>query len=242
MTEKNSAPDRGSDTETKLSLHLVGKLLFASTAAVIALGVFQEVYTRHFGEETLLRGMPQIALDGEHNVGAWYTSCLMVAAAFVLFLTGRAESDKGGLRKSSPWYALAVIFVGMSIDESASFHEILGQPLRDKLGTGGFLYYAWVIPGGIFALSAAIAFIPFLLSLPRPVAVRFVAAGAIFVGGAVGLELFEGYLADRGEEGSPLYMAFVIIEEGMEMTGIALFLATAIGHLGNIHPKWRLGN
>lgn len=226
---------------TRLSLHLLDRLLVAMTATVIGLGVFQEVYTRHFGEETLLRGMPQIALDGEMNVGAWYTSSLMVASALVLFLTGRAVRDVSGGRGALPWYCLAVIFVGLSIDEAASFHEILGTPLRNALGTGGLLYYAWVIPGAIFALTVAIAYIPFLLALPRRIAAGFVVAGAIFVGGAIGLELFEGYLADNGAVDSAAYMALVIVEEGMEMTGIALFLATAIRHLSTLQPNWQLG-
>jgi len=234
--------DHGKSSETRLSLHLLGKLLFAMTALVIGLGIFQEVYTRHLGEETLLRGMPQIALDAEMNVGAWFTSSLMVASALALYLIGRAERDVAGKRRSVSWYALAVIFIGLSIDEAASFHEILGTPLRNTLGTGGLLYYAWVIPGAIFALTVAIAFIPFLLSLPRNIAVRFVAAGAIFVGGAIGMELFEGYLADNGAVDSALYMALVIIEEGMEMSGIALFLATAIRHLSNVQPNWRIGD
>jgi hypothetical protein len=166
----------------------------------------------------------------------------MVASALVLYLIGRAESDLAGKQHARSWYALAVIFVGLSIDEAASFHEILGTPLRNALGTGGLLYYAWVIPGAIFALAVAIAFIPFLLRLPRAIAVRFVAAGAIFVFGAIGFELFEGYLADNGAVSSPEYMALVIIEEGMEMSGIALFLATAANHLSNLQPNWRIGD
>uniref|UniRef100_UPI003D117D5F hypothetical protein n=1 Tax=Roseibium sp. TaxID=1936156 RepID=UPI003D117D5F len=225
---------------TQLSLRAAGPLLFAATACVIALGIFQETYTRLLGEETILRGMPQIALDGEHNVGAWFSSALMTLSALALYLAGRAQRDIPGGRTPLPWYALAVIFVGLSIDESASFHEILGDPLRNTLGTGGFLYFAWVIPGAIFTLAVGILFIPFLLSLPRGVAVRFIVAGAIFVGGALGMELLEGKLADEGKMGSVLFMVFVIIEEAMEMFGIALFLSTVVAHLVSIQPNWRL--
>ncbi len=225
---------------TRLSLRAVGPLVFTATACVVTLGIFQEVYTRILGEETILRGMPQIALDGELNVGAWYSSALMILSAIGLFLTGRVQRDVPEGRAPLPWYALAVIFVGLSIDESASFHEILGDPLRNALDTGGLLYFAWVIPGAIFTLTVGVLFIPFLLTLPRGVAVRFVVAGAIFVGGALGMELLEGNLADKGEMGSVLFMVFVIIEEAMEMFGIALFLSTVVTHLVSVQPKWQL--
>ncbi|PHP64547.1 hypothetical protein CSC94_23865 [Zhengella mangrovi] len=138
--------------------------------------------------------------------------------------------------------ALAFIFVCLSIDEAASFHEILAEPLRNMLGTSGILYFAWVIPGAAFALAVAIVFIPFLCSLPLATALRFVASGAIYVGGALGMELVGGYLADNGLLGSPLYMIVSTIEESMEMVGMALFFSAALDHLVQTQPNWRLGN
>jgi hypothetical protein len=49
-------------------------------------------------------------------------------------------------------------------------------------------------------VALAIYFVPFMLRLPRPTAVRFFIAGAIFVSGAFGMEFIGGYFVSIGGE------------------------------------------
>jgi hypothetical protein len=66
------------------------------------------------------------------------------------------------------WYLLAIIFVFLSIDETAVIHEKLWKPLHLSLETTGLFYYAWVIPYGIVSILIPLFFFKFLRSLsPR---------------------------------------------------------------------------
>ena len=68
-------------------------------------------------------------------------------------------------------------------------------------------------------------------------------AALIYLGGAAGMELYGGFLHARlgvAELGaSTAYMTEVLVEEGMEMFGIALFIYALLTHMqetmGSIH-------
>jgi hypothetical protein len=49
-------------------------------------------------------------------------------------------------------------------------------------------------------------------------------SGALFVSGAVGMEMVGGGLAERGQQLTLLYDLITSIEEVLEMVGIAVFL------------------
>lgn len=61
--------------------------------------------------------------------------------------------------------------------------------MRTLLGTGGVFYFAWVIPGAAFVCLFALAYLGFLLAMPRPIAMTMVLAGIIYVSGAIGAEM-----------------------------------------------------
>ncbi|MCB0912386.1 MAG: hypothetical protein KDB60_12300 [Propionibacteriaceae bacterium] len=63
-------------------------------------------------------------------------------------------------------------------------------------------------------------------ALPRPALVGFLASGAVYVLGAVGLEAIGGYLADNGGFNSVGFVVECHLEELFEMLGQIGFLAS----------------
>jgi hypothetical protein len=83
-------------------------------------------------------------------------------------------------------------------------------------------------------LLVGLADLPFLAALPAPTRGLFIVAGAVYVGGAVGMELVEGYVVEdyHGTEN----LAFIVastVEEGLEMVGIVIFIRALMGYLGD---------
>ncbi len=219
-------------------------LLVVATVVVIMLGILREFVVAAIGVETALQDLRHIALDAEQTLAAWYSSSMMLAAAALLFLAGLASRSAGrpsGLRRMHLyWFALAVLFACMSIDEAVSFHEVLITPLRTHLNTDGALYFAWVIPGAIFVAVVGALFIPFLLALPRALAAGFALSGGLFVGGALGMEFVGGYFVSSEGWDSKRYIAAAVIEESLEMIGLTVFLGFLVGHLKSCKRAWHL--
>lgn len=76
-----------------------------------------------------------------------------------------------------------------------------------------------------------VVYFPFLLRLPRKTCYSMLIAAALFLGGAVGLELVEGrHDSLYGTETLTLQF-FVLAEEVMEMLGVALFVCTLLAYI-----------
>ncbi|RMH18839.1 MAG: hypothetical protein D6701_05725 [Gemmatimonadetes bacterium] len=144
-------------------------------------------------------------LDEENNLPTWFSSFLLLLAAGFVHLTAESEPRDRGW-----WRVLAAGFVVLSLDEVAGLHETLNTAVS----------FNWALPGAVVALAAGVAFVPFLRRLERPTALLYLAAGALYVGGAVGVEL----LAADMDVDTFAYAGATAVEEGMEMFGAWLFL------------------
>ena len=85
----------------------------------------------------------------------------------------------------------ALGFVVMAFDEGWSIHETLVNPIRSLLGSSrlGIFYFAWVVPGIAIVLALGLYFLGFLRRLPGLTRRQFILAAALFLGGAIGMEL-----------------------------------------------------
>lgn len=178
-----------------------------------------------------------INVDTEGNVPTLFASGLLLSSAGLLVAIGRLSRDAGG--SAVPWRLLALMFLGIGIDESSMLHEALSAPVRRYLGDlGPAFHYAWVIPGIVATVAVGAAFLPFLLRLPSATRNRFILAAAIFVGGAIGMELAGGLAAGH----YTLEVVLYTIEEGLEMTGIIIFLNALLAHIETYYPEsvWRV--
>jgi hypothetical protein len=171
-------------------------------------------------------------LDLELNVPAFFSALILLMAAALLsaiFYLRMSASEKG----TAYWAVLAAGFTFMAFDEVAALHERMIEPMRAMLGEHdlGALYFAWVVPAGVVVLFLGIYFLKFLWNLPASTRNYFVIAGFIFLGGAFGLELFEGKHAELYGKEDLIYYTLVTCEEAMEMLGVMVFIHGLINYI-----------
>ena len=167
--------------------------------------------------------VPLFSLGADGNLPNFYSSLALLFSGLLLVATGVA-TRLNGERDGWHWLGLAAVFGFLSLDEMMELHERLIEPVREALGTGGLLFYAWIIPYSLAAAALLIIYSPFLLRLPRATATLMVIAGAMFVAGAVGLEMLGGLHFERYGSQNPGYVALQTIEETLEMMGIVVFI------------------
>lgn len=206
----------------------VTRVLAIAIGALTALHVAQLLVCSALGHCRLL-GLSQLFdTNLEQNVPAFFSALNMLFCALLLVMLARADSR----RNAAGWSLLALLFLLLPFDELFAVHETLNVPLRERLGSSGPLFFAWVIP---YALAVAIV-APLLLRLLRgvPKATRrgFVDAGALFLAGAVGLEMIAASLAGApGERATLPVLVAQTLEELLEMSGVALFTRALLRYM-----------
>ena len=185
----------------------------------------------------------QVRLDREQSLATFFSFGLLLLCSLLLSVIA-TQQRAARSRWYWHWVGLACLFLLLSYDEAASLHERLIGPLRELLGVGGVLYFAWVIPGLAFVLLIGVIYFPFLMALPPFFRYLFVLSGAIYVTGALGMEMIAGSLFDQNltEVGqiqrvehrrqvldSRSYLIIMTIEESLEMIGAILFIHSLMG-------------
>lgn len=216
---------------TRLLVATVAALHVLNIPAVLFRYVWPSDWARHY--------IAFFGVSGEGKLPTFYSGLTLLAAAALLGLIAAHERQRGG-RFNRHWAALALIFILMAMDEMVSIHELSTGTLRLHLGiTGGPLYHAWVVPAVVFLVFMAAAYFRFLLALPGRSRTLFLIAGALYVGGALGMEMAGGaYLAARGQDLT--YGVLASLEEVLEMAGIVVFLYGLMDHLERHAPASRI--
>ena len=151
--------------------------------------------------------------DEEDSFPTWYSASALLLTSGCLWVKARSS----GRKQDSlvwHWYGLAIGFLLLSVDEIAGVHETFNSVIE----------ISWAIPGGILALFLAGVYLMFLLQIERRLAVQFILGGALFVGGAVGVELLTEPYLENDELNTLPYNLWTAVEEGMEMGGVLVFL------------------
>jgi hypothetical protein len=154
----------------------------------------------------------------------------MLVAALVSFLLYRGDRGADRYRRCY-WLVLSALMLAMSIDESVGFHEAFITILAPLASFSSFLHFAWVALAIPFVLLFGLTSLRFLAALPRPLAMRIAAAGALFMVGALILEMVDGDILRRWGENSTAYVVGYVLEDAFEMAGMTLFVGATIGHL-----------
>src|ERR687883_761930 len=153
-----------------------------------AIAVFLYHHRHHHGG----RFFQEFSLDKEANVPSWFSSALLLTAAAMLAVVALdALARKAPWRRH--WAGLSVVFVVLSLDETAEIHERIGSWLRAHLHLHGPLHYAGVVPALALAAAVAVAYVPFLRALPRSTRLGIVVSSAIYISGAAGVEAISGW-------------------------------------------------
>lgn len=201
-------------------------ILAAVTAVIVAAGVAVEVLKPVYGLKKESGVLPLLSLSYEQNLPTFYTAFLLLSNALLLALLAQGTRKSGG-RFAAAWWVLAAGFFYIAVDEVLSFHEELSK----LMAFDGVLHFSWVIPAAILVLLIGAAYIPFLRHLPRSMRNRFLLAGAVYVGGAVGMELPLGWWTVHHGTDNLGYGLIDALEEAMEMLGLNLFLLALLDHL-----------
>ncbi len=172
-------------------------------------------------------------LNNEVGLGTWFSQIILFVAGLLLFAIGLHY--KKTQSSSMPWLILGVIFIYMSVDEGAALHELASYPTRYLLGgTSGIFTFAWVIPALIAVAVFGLTFFKFWLSLPAKIRGLFLISAAIYITGAVGLEMI-GAAYYGANPGSMLNVtvsdSLIAIEEGLEMSGVTIFIYSILSYM-----------
>ncbi|MCP4748545.1 MAG: hypothetical protein GY874_20785 [Desulfobacteraceae bacterium] len=201
----------------------ISKILIICILILALLSIIGQVFKYYLNHGWMFGFVPLFYLDLESNIPAWFSSFILFLASLLLFLITVAKYKKNDSYRHH-WKILAILFFYLSIDEVAMLHEYPIEPLRKAFNMGGFFYYSWIIPAIIILIVLGIIFWKFLCHLPVRTKVWFIIAGAVYVGGAIGIEMISGYHADIYGEQNMLYAMIITCEEVMEMIGVTLFI------------------
>ena len=175
-------------------------------------------------------------LWAEASIPSWYSITLLLACTALLAVIAGAKRAVAD-RYARHWLGLALIFLALSIDDAADLHGQSSYKLREMFETGGFLTYAWVIPGAIACVAVGLAYLRFLTDLPPSVRWRFLVGGALFIAGALVMEMIEArYDSQYGVENMP-YRIMVAIEESLEMSGLVIFISALLAYLSSLAER-----
>lgn len=240
VLDRACATDTPSTARLNLSAHLaldispawlLRKLLtiivFLASVNLIILAL-----DHNFGHARLFGLADKFNLNREANVPSWYSSSSILLAAGLLWLVARLH-QRHQLPFARHWKALAAVFVLLSLDEAASFHEMM---LIDIKGPR-FFYFAWLMVGVPMLALLAVAYFRFLFALPLRTRNLFLGAASIYIAGAAGMEMLDGWWASLHGSRNLTYGLLTTLEETLEMLGIAIFIYAILDYLRNLQHK-----
>jgi hypothetical protein len=141
----------------------------------------------------------------------------------LLLVDAASAARLSGERHVYRLIVLAFGFCYLSVDEYMSLHERLIPVMQVTVGAG-------------LALSTVLSYAGWLRDLPVNIRRQTLAAGGLYVGGALGMDTVGTLILEAGL----LYAMSTTLEEGLELIGVTLFIAAmlnlgtarAIPHLG----------
>jgi hypothetical protein len=153
-----------------------------------------------WGQEAFLQPLRLFDVGQERSIPTWFETIQFLLCSILLAVIAAAKKQRSD-RYILHWSVLSVIFIYFSADESASIHEAIGQLSEHLLhNTTGFtpsgaISFFWVVPGAVFVLIVLVAYLRFLAHLPRSTRRLFLFAGAVFVLGALGIEMLSAQVS-----------------------------------------------
>lgn len=169
-------------------------------------------------------------VNEEGNVPTWFAATTLLLSAGLFAITWQSVRAAGE-PYARHWGVLALIFLFIAVDEAASIHELLILPVRELFSAERAFYFAWVIPYGIAVIGFALVYARFMLAIPRRTALLLFGAAALFVSGALGMEMLSPWVYDwTGEVTLPMFV-MLLIEETLEMLGAAVLVYALLDHL-----------
>ena len=216
-------------------------MLLAITVLLTALGIWGQ-YLRCFPDVIQNISGPwyefgldflshEFDLNAEQNIPTYFNTLLLVISAA---LFGIIAAHKRGIKDKFRyhWTFLALLFLYLSVDETAVIHEKLIKPIRAAIGIGNWFYFAWVVPAIIVLAVLALAYITFFLHLSTRFKILFFTSLFIYFAGAVGGEMLSGHFAEILGQRSFAFAVISSLEEAVELGGASLLIFALLKYMG----------
>ncbi|HRB02438.1 MAG TPA: hypothetical protein PLP26_03680 [Ilumatobacteraceae bacterium] len=206
--------------------------LLVTVAALVVTGVATAAINTYYGysaRDLFIR----FDLASDPSVPTFFSSAMLSLAALLLMAMGRSEV-KASTRRA--WQFLAVLFLGMAIDEIARFHEWVGDAA--EISSDGFFYYSWVYFGIAGVAVVGAVYLPFVLRLPRRLRFLIILAAALFVAGGLGMEMINASLDSSAGAESFRFTLQTAVEETGEMIGVVVLVYALLDELRRREVSW----
>ncbi len=170
--------------------------------------------------------------ERDSNIPTWYSSITLFISSLLLSLIAIAKK-KTKDHFALHWKFLAIIFAFLSLDEVAMFHENSGKLLEVLFPVkfDGLLYFQWVLIGIPVTLIIFLAYYKFIVHLPTKTRNLFILAGALYIGGALGLEILAGHEQSLTSPSHIRYELFTTVEELWEKLGVMVFIYALLSYV-----------
>ena len=162
-------------------------------------------------------------LNEESNIPTYFSGLNLLLASLISFFISK-DHDLSKNTKPRFWKLLAIVFLFLSFDEVAMFHERIYRItlfFTENFGTS----LVWYIPYGIFVVIGIIFLFRDFLSLDIKSKKIIAASGIIFISGAIGMEHFSNncdmFMNIKCSQN--ILFALASLEESLEMVAICLF-------------------
>jgi hypothetical protein len=238
---------------------MIVRIIVVAVLLITLAGLAARFALYMWGDVKLLEPLRLFDVGEERSIPTWFESVLFLLCSMLLAVVAVAKKQRND-RYSLHWGALSVILLLLSLDEVASIHEAIGQQSERLLNSitgftpSGAISFFWVVPGAIFVFIVLLAYLRFLANLPQTTRRLFLFAGALFVLGALGIEMLtaqvvsssesisswivssSGGIVDRGSASAiPTILKGLqtSVEEMFEMLGLTAFVYALLAYIGS---------
>ena len=223
--------------EVKLRPQRVLFGLLAVVSSLLVANVLGLLSTHLLAPDSITQKLvPLFDFRQEHNFPTAYASMAILVCAGLLAFIAWSTRPLDRL-ESNYWLVLAGVFLFLACDELFTFHEHLIVPVRRMLGTSGLLHWPWMIPYGLGLVGLGIAYLPWLLRLPRRTRRLFIGSGTVFVAGAIVFEMLGAQESELRGTGGVFFSVLYTFEELFEMLGIAFFIHALLLYIDDSLPS-----
>jgi len=208
-----------------------------SSTIIILLGLGAYLFEHFTGHASLMGFLWLFNVESEQSIPTYYSVINLLLASILLIVVYFYERNMQS-KHSKYWLFLSLLFVFLSMDESASIHEKF-QLVHNSLVTKGYIpplleSHQWLPFGVLFVVIIGFIMLPFLKKLPNRTRTLFLLSAFIFLAGALGFEYLGSWMLSNdivGDKSEFIYKIRRIFEEGFEIYGIVLFNITLFHEL-----------
>lgn len=204
--------------------------LISIVVALLLVNILVSFIRFHTSNPYLIGFAKLFDFNTETNIPTLFSVCILLLCAILLYgIQNAAKHTHDTLRWY--WLLLCLTFFFLALDEFGSLHERLMPLVDETFDLPRFLKYSWIIPYSVVLLLAVIPAYRFLGNIPKPSRNRFLISAAIYLSGALGMELLGSYQDSGFGTRNFGYIMLYTTEEFLEMIGICCFVYSLLKHL-----------